>query len=261
MGAAGRPRSMTLPKTANRADAVFIPSQTQPSDPAHGAAFIFLHGLGDSAEGLTNIAQQFQAGGKLAYMSWILPNACYDNDRDQQAWYAPTDFAPLAMGREDMVDAEDAEGMLKGVEYVEGLLDACVAKGIPPQRIVLGGFSQGCSMALLTDLTSRKYAGTLAGIVGLMGYLPLQKEVQGLRAKGELPPVVGDVPLFLARGQGDKLVPKKVWEGSLATMKQLGWDETSMYVKEYEGLGHGLNAEVLSDLAVWLDKAVPNLGD
>lgn len=252
---------MTLPQTPNRADAVYIPSQTQPSDPAHGAAFIFLHGLGDSAEGLTGVASQFQSSGKLSYMSWILPNANYDNDRDQQAWYAPTDFGPLNLGRPEMVEAEDAEGMKAGVEYVESLLEACVAKGIPPQRIVLGGFSQGCAMALLTDLTSKKFAGMLGGVVGLMGYLPLQGEIQSLRAKQGLPPVVGDVPVFLARGTGDKMVPKKIWEGTLENMRALGWNESSMEVKEYEGLGHGLNGEVLADLAVWLDKAVPNLGD
>lgn len=66
-------------------------------------------------------------------------------------------------------------------------------------------------MALLTDLTSAKYAGRLAGIVGLMGYLPLCERVGDLRAKAGLPATHGDVPVFLARGVQDRMIPKKTW--------------------------------------------------
>lgn len=43
---------MTLPTQPGRTPAIYKAATTPPSDPAHGAAFIFLHGLGDSAEGL-----------------------------------------------------------------------------------------------------------------------------------------------------------------------------------------------------------------
>lgn len=39
-----------------------------------------------------------------------------------------------------MQEPEDEAGMLDSVAYVESLIDACVSKGIPPQRIVLGGW-------------------------------------------------------------------------------------------------------------------------
>ena len=47
-----RPRTMTLPTQPGRTPAVYKAASNPTSDPAHGAAFIFLHGLGDSAEGL-----------------------------------------------------------------------------------------------------------------------------------------------------------------------------------------------------------------
>jgi len=47
-----RQRRMTLPSIPGREDPIYKPATTPASDPAHGAAFIFVHGLGDDAEGL-----------------------------------------------------------------------------------------------------------------------------------------------------------------------------------------------------------------
>lgn len=47
-----RPRRMTLPTIPGREDPIFRPATKPCSDPGHGAAFIFMHGLGDDAEGL-----------------------------------------------------------------------------------------------------------------------------------------------------------------------------------------------------------------
>jgi len=47
-----RPRSMTLPKAPGREDPLYKPATRPCSDPAHGAAIIFIHGLGDDADGL-----------------------------------------------------------------------------------------------------------------------------------------------------------------------------------------------------------------
>ena len=49
---AGRARRMTLPTIPGREDPIYKPATKPCSDPAHGAAFIFVHGLGDTADGL-----------------------------------------------------------------------------------------------------------------------------------------------------------------------------------------------------------------
>lgn len=212
----------------------------------------------------TGVADQFQRGGKLPYMTWILPNALENRDAMEQAWYTPTAFSLFASSRPELEEAEDEDGMLESVAYVESLIDACVSKGIPENRIVLGGFSQGCAMSLLTSLTSKKYAGKLAGIAGLMGYLPLGDKIQELRAHAGLPPHVGEISTFLAKGQKDQLIPRRVWNQSLKGLKQLGMEEYpegSMEINEYEGVGHGLTGAVLRDLCMWLEKIVPSLED
>ena len=195
-------------------------------------------------------------------MSWIIPNAEENRDAMQTAWYRPTGFANRpTSGRPELEEEEDEEGMLKSVKYLESLIDACCNKGIPPERIVLGGFSQGCAMSLLADLISEKYSGKLAGVVGLMGYLPLASRIQHLRAHANLPPTIGEVPIFLARGEKDMLIPKRVWNQSLKGLEEVGYNKSAIEVHEYPGLGHGLSGPLLRDMCNFLERHLPKLED
>lgn len=195
-------------------------------------------------------------------MHWIIPNAEENRDAMTTAWYRPNSFSSVS-NRPELEDEEDEQGMLKTVKYLESLIEACVNKGIPSNRIVLGGFSQGCAMSLLTDMVSEKYSGKLAGIVGLMGYLPFYQNyrIQDLRAHAGLPAEVGEVPVFLARGQKDQMIPKRVWTGALKGLENLGLNKEAMEVHEYENLGHGLSGPLLRDMCNWLERVVPKLED
>ncbi|CAK1358920.1 Acyl-protein thioesterase 1 [Cercospora beticola] len=261
-GIAPMKRRMTLPTEPKRQDPIYIPAEKPASDPAHGAAFILVHGLGDNAEGLQAVPQQFQSAHKLPYMHWIIPNAMESREAMTTAWYTPSSFSAFPPDRPELAPEEDADGMLATVKYIESLIDACTKKGIPPNRIVLGGFSQGCAMALLTDLTSEKYAGKLGGIVGLMGYLPLSagRKLEDMRAVAGLPPVHGQVPILLARGKKDQMIPGRIWKDTLKRLEELGV-ESDLEVHEYEGLGHSLSGPVLRDICTFVERYVPALED
>lgn len=232
----------------------------KPSGDVHtSAAFIFIHGLGDTAEGVESIASQFQAASKLPHMSWILPNAPEDHDLAMTAWYQPTRLSPYPPSRPELEDDEDEEGMLRTVTYLTSLVDDLVAKGIPSQRIVLGGFSQGHAMALLTGLIS-KYAGKLGGLVGLSGYLPLPERIVPLREEAGLPKDInGQTPVFLARGTGDRLVPRRFHRLCYENLYKLGVKEEKVTLKEYDGMGHVMGGTELRDLCEWLEEIVPPL--
>lgn len=206
---------------------------------------------------ITDIANQFQRHHKLPYLQWIFPNAPHNHDARQTAWYTPTSLAPTPAGRPELAEEEDEHGLRKSVRYVESLIDDLCSKGVPPSRIVLAGFSQGCALSLLTELTSR-YSGRLAGIAGLMGYLPLADRIDAMRSQAELPHAVDEVPLFLARGSKDRLIPYSKWNETLTKLKQLGLG-ASLEVKDYQDLGHSLSPVVLQDLLIWLEKRVPKL--
>lgn len=196
-------------------------------------------------------------------MNWIIPNAQESLDAQTTAWYTPNSFSAYPPDRPELAPEEDEAGMMKSIAYLETLIDACTNKGIPPQRIVLGGFSQGCALALLLDLTSKKYAGRLGGIVGLMGYLPLAggRKLEEMRAHAGLPPTHGDVPIFLARGQKDQMIPKRVWQQNVKKLDMLGVGKDHMEVHEYEGVGHSLTGPVLRDMCNFVERYVPALED
>src|SRR6185436_11096914 len=94
---------------------------------------------------------------------------------------------------------EDAEGVRASAEQIEALVARERGRGVPAERIVLAGFSQGGAMALHTGLRHRE---RLAGILALSCSLPLAD----LLAE-EAAPANRDVPIFFAHGRHDDLIP------------------------------------------------------
>lgn len=145
-------------------------------------------------------------------------------------------------------------------KYIISLLDELVAQGIPKGRIVLGGFSQGHAMALFTGLTSTRYAGKLAGLVGLSGYLPLPDRIPEMREEAGLPLNVEDeVSIFIARGVRDMLVPKRYLTMCSDKLAEYGVKPKNIHIKEYEGLAHAISGGELRDLCQWLERTIPPL--
>tara|TARA_R110002003_G_scaffold1697_3_gene23466 strand:+ start:3198 stop:3773 length:576 start_codon:yes stop_codon:yes gene_type:complete len=190
-------------------------------------------------------------------MTWVIPNALENHDLASTAWYMPTRLSPYPPSRPELEDDEDEEGMMATVAYLTSLMDDLVKQGIPEQRIVLGGFSQGHAMSLLTGLVS-KYAGKLGGLVGLSGYLPLPDRIPVLRQEAGLPKDVQDeVEVFLARGTGDRLVPKRYHRLCHERLAELGVKDERLVLKEYDGMGHVMSGAELRDLCEWLERVVP----
>jgi predicted esterase len=112
----------------------------------------------------------------------------------------------------------DEAGIIKSREYFHSLIDQEVAKGIPANRVVIGGFSQGSAMALLSGVT---YKEQLGGIFGLSGYLLLQKKVK------EMIPTDNPnqkVPIFMGHGDVDQVVAHKYGQMSADELKKHGFN-------------------------------------
>ncbi|KAF2000310.1 alpha/beta-hydrolase [Amniculicola lignicola CBS 123094] len=205
---------------------ITIPALGPPTDPSRSARFIFINGLGDDASGL---------------------------ETNTPAWYTPTS---LTSSHPELDDDEDNEGIKTSTIYVVSLIDGLISQGIPLNRIIIGGFSQGCAMSLIVGLTS-KYAGKLGGIVSLSDYLPLADKISALREEAELTPHVDNkVPMFLARGTRDMMIPKRYCRIAYETLFGLGVKREVARIKEYEGMGHVMSGAVLRDLCAWLEEVV-----
>lgn len=232
---------------------ITIPSRTgKPT-----ALLIFLHGLGDDSAGWSHIASQFHSAGKLGYFSFIFPTAPFNHDALQHAWFSPTPLSPFPSQRPELDDPEDEAGMLRSLAIIEQLIDDAMKEGTRPERIVIGGFSQGCAMTMLVGLMSN-LGGRLGGLVGLSGFMPLHDRIAGLRKERGLGETVeADVPLFLARGTRDMLVPKRYWRLCAEKLKEVGVKDDLVESHEYEGLGHSASGQEMRHLCTWLEQVVP----
>lgn len=178
-----------------------------------------------------------------------------------QAWYYPKPFSPIprslrpgesAEDDDDDDEEDDEEGIMKSVDYISGLVDAEVKVGkVAREKIVVGGFSQGCAISLLVGLMSR-HAGRLGGVVGLSGYLPLAAKVaKSVEARGNSN---GSTKFFLAHGSRDQLVPKRMF--TVYREKVETWMGDAVESKMYEGLGHSTSGAEVRDLCTWLENVV-----
>ena len=210
-----------------------IDKQTGP-DP--GATVIVLHGLGADGNDFVPVAREMDlsAAGDVRFVfphAPVIPVTINGGHR-MRAWYD-------ILGA-DLVQREDEAGLRSSLAQVEALIQREKSRGIPPGRIVLAGFSQGCAMALLTGL---RHGEKLGGIVGMSGYLPLAATTRAERHAAN-----AATPIFLAHGRMDPVVPLARAVASRDALEALGymveWHEYPM--------GHSVCMEEIGDLNRWL---------
>lgn len=215
---------------------------------AHTASFIFLHGLGDSGNGWTFLAQEAaRLGGKLDHVKFIFPNApnqpvSLNFGMSMPSWY---DIKSLG----DIKSEQDEVGVIKSVERLKEVIAEEVAAGIPEDRIVIGGFSQGCAVSLAAScILDKKFAG----VVGLSGYLPIQTKIVELES-----PANRSTPYFLGHGTADGVVAfqygKLTRDFLTSTLKRenVSWNE-------YPGMEHSACPEELIQLLSFTAKVLPS---
>ena len=202
------------------------------------AAVIVLHGLGADGNDFVPIAQELDLDA-VGDVRFVFPHApeipvTINGGYRMRAWY---DIVGA-----DLVRREDEAGLRQSQARVAALIDRERERGIEAKRIVLMGFSQGCAMALMTGL---RYPERLAGLVGLSGYLPLAATLAAERH-----PANGDVPIFLAHGSADPVVPIDRAEKSRDALVALG------YPVEWHDypMPHSVCAEEVADLSRWLGR-------
>lgn len=164
------------------------------SEPAR-ATIVVLHGLGADGTDFLSFADELKLNA-VGPVRWVFPRApvrpvTINNGYAMRAWYD-------ILGT-DLVRREDEAGLRDSIAQVHALLDREVARGMPAERIVLGGFSQGCAITLGAGL---RYPKRLAGLVGMSGYLPLASTLDAERHAAN-----AQTPVFLAHGTRDGIVP------------------------------------------------------
>ncbi|KAG8993338.1 hypothetical protein FRB94_010848 [Tulasnella sp. JGI-2019a] len=170
---------------------------------------------------------------------WILPHAriipvTINMQMKMSAWF---DLSSLS----DM-DNEDEKGLLSSAHAINEIITAEVDAGMPANKIILGGFSQGCALGLLTGLTTER---KLAGLICLSGWLPIRKLV-----KSSMSDHARNMPVFWGHGTADQVVRYSWGEMSAKFLQDSKFKDVTF--KSYD-MGHGSDPEELRDLKAWLE--------
>jgi len=139
---------------------------------------------------------------------------------------------------------EDEAGVRASQERVEQLIAREKARGVPARAIVLAGFSQGGAMALHTGL---RHPERLAGVMALSCFLPVARSVAT-----EASAANRDVPLFMAHGIADDLIPVARARAARDTLLGLGYE---VEWHEYP-MAHSLCPQEIEDIAAWLQRTL-----
>ncbi|HEV7915313.1 MAG TPA: alpha/beta hydrolase [Albitalea sp.] len=212
-------------------DTIQIDTGDQPT-----ASIIVLHGLGADGNDFVPFAEQLDLT-RVGPVRFVFPHAptmpvTINNGYVMRAWYD-------ILGA-NLAQREDEPGLRRSLAQVQALIDAERQRGIASERIVLAGFSQGCAMTLLAGLRQPQ---RLAGLVGMSGYLPLASTLAAERS-----PANADVPIFLAHGRSDPVVPHAAGIATRDALQAMGypveWHDYPMQ--------HSVCMEEIADLNRWL---------
>jgi len=142
------------------------------------------------------------------------------------------------------VSEEDEAGINASKRYIESLIQTEINRGIPSERIVVAGFSQGGAIALHTVV---RYPQKLAGILALSTYLPLHSKLSAEAHKANQ-----DTPIFMAHGIFDDVISldmSKISRNLLQNCQYfVNWHEYSM--------AHSVCAEEIADIQEFLKQVL-----
>ncbi len=202
------------------------------------ASVIWLHGLGADGHDFEAIVPHL--GDQVTrHVRFIFPHApeipvTINNGYVMRAWYDV-----LSM---DIPRRADANGVRASEQILTGYIEAEQSRGIASNRIIVAGFSQGGALALHTGL---RYTQPLAGILALSCYLPLAETTAD-----ETHAANASIPLFMAHGNHDPIIPITAGEQARDLVESLG------YVVEWHSypVEHAVCLEEIEDVARWLSR-------
>ncbi len=212
-------------------DALEIETGADPS-----ASVIWMHGLGADGRDFVPVVPELDLP-ESPTIRFVFP-------------HAPLRAVTINMGTilRAWYDMDQAGGELRADEsdiresqaQIELLIERERGRGIAPAAVVLAGFSQGGAMALHTGL---RYPARLAGVLALSCSLPLAGTLDA-----EASPANRDVPIVMAHGVDDPLIPLRRARQSRDWMVERGYRVTW---REYP-MAHSVCDAEISDIGAWL---------
>lgn len=189
------------------------------------AAMVLVHGRGATAQGMLPLARELAHPG----FTYLAPQAA------DSTWYPQRFMAPLEANEPYLTSALAA---------VWRVVEEIAVAGVPAERTILLGFSQGACLTL--ELVVR-HARRYGAVVGLTGGLP-GPPGRDFDFEGDF----AGTPVLLAAGDPDPHVPWHRVEETAGVLRDLGAEVT---LERYPGMGHTVNEEELQLTRALMERA------
>jgi phospholipase/carboxylesterase len=214
--------------------------EVEPRAPAD-AAVLWMHGLGADGHDFESLVPELRLGSSPA-VRFVFPHAplrpvTINGGQRMRAWYDVAGF--------DRRAPQDEAGIRGSAEALGALVRRERERGIPAERLVVAGFSQGGAMALFLAL---RWPERLAGVIALSSYLPL-----GEALAAEAHPANAAVSVLMAHGSLDPIVPLALGERSRDRLRALGYE---VEWRSYP-MPHSVCAQEVQDLRDFLLRTLP----
>lgn len=200
------------------------------------ACVIWLHGLGadggDFVPIIPELGLEEDAGIRFIFPHAPVQPVTINGGMKMRAW-----FDIYALGS---LDRQDEAGIEASAQRVRDLIAEQNAAGIPCEKIVLAGFSQGGAIVLQT---ATRHPEALAGVLALSTYLPLHTRLGAEKASANQ-----QVPILMCHGSFDPVLPLQLGAWSRDLLLSEGY---AVDWREYP-MQHQVCAEQISDISRWL---------
>ncbi|KAK6356867.1 hypothetical protein TWF718_001207 [Orbilia javanica] len=273
------------------------PHVVEASTPPHESTIIFLHGRGDFGSSVARSLIGRPINSEHSEASRQNSNITFHHLLPRTKFVFPTSlrrqierfrgeamliqwFDIDSLSITDYCDDGQIEGIKESTDYIHQLIQAEVDAGIPPEKIVVMGISQGCATGAIAVM---RYPGKLGGFVGISGWLPFITRIQEMLEKdGDFVTVLEYIenrlesgkevtrenarevlktPVFLGHGIGDTKIVPLSGERLRNALKGMKFQEV---VWATYRVGHWWCNEELIHIAAWLGLkgfSVNGLGD
>ena len=195
---------------------------------------IWLHGLGADGHDFEPIVPELRLPAELP-LRFVFPHApvrpvTINGGMAMRAWYDILSF--------DTSGRADAEGVRESTALLEALIEREQQRGVAPDKIVIAGFSQGGAIAINAALHSTE---KLAGLMALSTYIALPGEIAASAGNR-------DLPVFMAHGTFDPVLPMQWGRASADQLKAMGYD---VEWHDYP-MAHAVCPAEITDIRHWL---------
>jgi predicted esterase len=176
---------------------------------------IMVHGRGGSADDVLTLSDSFAAPD----VTYLAPQA------SGNSWYPYSFLSPIA---------QNEPGISSGLAAIANVLQTVERAGIPPERVMLLGFSQGACLSLeFSARAARRYGGVAGLSGGLIGPDGTPRDYSGSLA---------GTPIFLGCSDVDPHIPAPRVVETATVLRRLGGD---VDMRLYPGMGHTINEDEL----------------